>query len=55
MNCSLLDDDDYVEAISKMIPVWVEEGRGGSWRAVGSSVCLGLAEIQYKNFFDTTF
>ena len=26
MNCSLLDDD-YVEAISKMIPVWVEEGR----------------------------
>ena len=27
MNCSLLDDDDYVEAISKMIPAWVEEGR----------------------------
>ena len=21
------DDDDYVEAISKMIPVWVEKGR----------------------------
>ena len=27
MNCSLLDGDDCVEAISKMIPVWVEEGR----------------------------
>ena len=27
MNYSLLDDDDYVEAISKMIPVWVKEGR----------------------------
>ena len=27
MNCSLLDDDDYVEAISKMIPVCIEEGR----------------------------
>ena len=27
MHCSLLDDDDYVEAISKMIPAWVEEGR----------------------------
>ena len=27
MNCSLLDDDVYVEAISKMIPAWVEEGR----------------------------
>lgn len=25
--CSLLDDDDYVEAMSKMIPGWVEEGR----------------------------
>ena len=27
MNCSLLDDGDYVEAISKMTPVWVEEIR----------------------------
>ena len=27
MNCSLLNDVDYAEAISKMIPVWVEEGR----------------------------
>ena len=26
MNGSLLDDDNYVEAISKMIPAWVEEG-----------------------------
>ena len=26
MNCSLLDDEEYVEAISKMIPDWVEEG-----------------------------
>ena len=25
MNCSLLDDEEYVEAISKMIPEWVEE------------------------------
>ena len=31
MNCSLLDDDDYVEAISKMIPAWVEEGRRELW------------------------
>ena len=27
MKCSLLEDDEYVEAISKMIPDWVEEGR----------------------------
>ena len=27
MNCTLLNDDDSVEAISKMIPAWVEEGR----------------------------
>ena len=27
MNCSMLDDDVYVETISKMIPAWVEEGR----------------------------
>lgn len=27
MNCSMLDDDVYVEIILKMIFVWVEEGR----------------------------
>lgn len=27
MNCNLLDDKDYVESISKMIPAWVQEGR----------------------------
>ena len=43
MNCSLLDDDEYVEAISRMIP------------AFESSMCLGLVEIQYKSLFNRTF
>ena len=26
MNCSLLEDDAYSDEISKMIPLWLEEG-----------------------------
>ena len=27
MNCSLLDDEDYVNDITKKIPIWLAEGR----------------------------
>ena len=27
MNCSLLDDEDYVNDITEKIPIWLAEGR----------------------------
>ena len=27
MNCSLLDDEEYVNSVTEMIPVWITEGR----------------------------
>ena len=27
MNCSLLDDEDYEEDITRMIPLWIAEGQ----------------------------
>ena len=27
MNCSLLDDKEYVNNVTEMIPIWIVEGR----------------------------
>ena len=31
MNCSLLDDEDYVNDITEKIPIWLAEGREELW------------------------
>ena len=44
LNCSVLNDDDYVEDITKMIPIWTAEGE----RELNSDHCSTWDWIKYN-------
>ena len=39
MNCSLLEDDAYVNSVTQMLPLWAAEGRKNFRTAEVSGIC----------------
>ena len=52
MNCSLLDDEDYVKDITEKIPIWLAKGRKDFSE---SRSVWELIEIQYKSTHNSSF
>lgn len=45
LNCSVLNDDDYVEDITKMIPIWTADWIKYNIRAYSTNYCKKKAKV----------